>query len=133
MNTLTAALTSALLLATPATADEMSIAPATSPTHYGNIQQDFVFTNSTDLDIEVAFEDGNDPAVIWPGVGKAYTIRAHGTQTARLNVFRGQYICYGAWNTDANLYWGSGFKFTQKCDNCCTPADGTPAGVSLTP
>lgn len=63
--------------------------------------------------------------LVWPGPNRFYYTKKYGEgYTQQLNCERGAKICYGAWQTDAQGYWGAGEDGAESCQDCCAICDG---------
>ena len=92
----------ALLLATPAHADDMA----------------FYMKNGQPRAVVVELHGRN---TVWPGNGKVYLLEKGEKKSVPVTCEAGETICFGAWlNGDAGTFWGVGPDRDQPCDDCCS-------------
>lgn len=91
-----------------------------------------IFNVKVDYEHEVAIGFySQDRNVAWPGGSKGYDINDYQTHSYALKCRAGEKICYGAWNTNRSLYWGTGPNDQFGCKNCCAVCDGSSALYTL--
>jgi hypothetical protein len=62
---------------------------------------------------------------VWPGNNKIYVLDDYTVKTISISCRRGESVCYGAWvRNRSSLYWGVGYKNSNRCSNCCYTCNG---------
>jgi hypothetical protein len=72
--------------------------------------------------------------ISWPGNGRAYPLSDSNFHDFTLSCFRGENICYGAWDGDGSgTTWGVGRNQSEGCVDCCYLCEGGTTEIVLQP
>jgi len=80
----------------------------------------FRVTNSAEYVMHLRFysEKRN---VIWPDTSNSYVIRDRAQHEYNISCEIGEKVCYGAFYTNSQKYWGVGRQASNACHRCCLP------------
>jgi hypothetical protein len=67
----------------------------------------------------------------WPAEGYYVTKRLGESYRSTLSCPTGRKICYGAWQSNGNV-WGAGSRGVEDCEDCCGFCDGDVYYMTLT-
>jgi hypothetical protein len=107
-------------------------APA-SPSPQNNPSVDFVLTNNAAEEVNVAFFDAQNSALLAPEQGRRYVQSAGATRTYSVTCTTGQMVCYGGSVRSDPLgsSWGAGYSGRGGCTDCCRTCGGIPLRRNL--
>ncbi len=80
--------------------------------------------------VELALYSQNRVRYSWPGPGRVYLFDDYQVHSIKTSCLVGETLCYGAWvKNREDIYWGTGYKNSQRCSNCCYQCNGVVTPV----
>ena len=76
-----------------------------------------------ETDVRIVFFS-QDRHKVWPNPGLSFDLKDYKDHDIKLACIKDEQICYGAWVTNTNRYWGVGRDGKATCRGCCYKCEG---------